>query len=110
MVEESIIMSVKKYLTELIKLGIPVQYGILFGSCTQESGSDRWSDIDLLVISPHFDKKYPREDVELLWVTAGRIDSRIEPIPVGLHRFETDGGSPLLTIARREGQIIQAEK
>jgi len=38
---------------------------------------------------------------------AGRIDSRIEPIPIGLHWFETDGGSPLLTIARREGQIIQ---
>jgi hypothetical protein len=41
---------------------------------------------------------------------AGHIDSRIEPIPVGLHRFETDGVSPLLTIARRESQVIQVEK
>ena len=109
MVEQTIITIVSTYLNKLREQGIPVQFGVIYGS--QATGhAHQWSDIDLLVISPHFDKQYPREDVNLLWRTAGRIDSRIEPIPVGLHRFETDGGSPLLTIARREGQIIRPEK
>jgi predicted nucleotidyltransferase len=108
MVEESIIMSVKKYLTELINLGIPVQYGILFGSCIQESGSDRWSDIDLLVISSLYDDEYSREDINLLWKIAARTDNRIEPVPVGLKRWQTDDESTIIEVARREGIEIAA--
>jgi len=108
MVEQTILAIVSTYLNKLREQGIPVRFGVIYGS--QATGhAHQWSDIDLLVVSPHFDKQYPREDVNLLWRTAGRIDSRIEPVPVGLHRFETDNGSPLLTIARREGQIIQVD-
>lgn len=106
MVEESIIMSVKKYLTELIKLGIPVQHGILFGSCAQKPGADRWSDIDLLVVSSRYDDKYGREDINLLWRTAARTDNRIEPVPVGLKRWKTDDESTIIEVARREGIVI----
>jgi predicted nucleotidyltransferase len=49
MVEDAIIKSVKKYLNELLRLGIPVQYGILFGSYAR-GNNQQWSDIDLLVI------------------------------------------------------------
>lgn len=108
MVEESIIMSVKKYLTELVKLGIPVQYGILFGSCTQKPGADRWSDIDLLVVSSRYDDEYSREDINLLWKTAARTDNRIEPVPVGLKRWKTDDESTIIEVARREGIEITA--
>jgi predicted nucleotidyltransferase len=102
MAEEAIIKSVKEYLNELLRLGIPVQYGILFGSYAQ--GKNRqWSDIDLLVISSHFDKDYNREDINLLWRTAARTDNRIEPIPVGLKRWEMDDTSTIIEIARREG-------
>lgn len=103
MVEESILMSVKKYLAELIKLGIPVQSGILFGSCAQKPDTDRWSDIDLLVVSSRYDEKYSREDINLLWRTAARTDSRIEPVPVGSKRWKTDDQSTIIEIARREG-------
>ena len=103
MVEESIIMSVKKYLTELIKLGIPVQHSILFGSCAQKPVTDRWSDIDLLVVSSRYDDKYGREDINLLWRTAARTDNRIEPVPVGLKRWKTDDESTIIEVARREG-------
>jgi predicted nucleotidyltransferase len=102
MAEESVIISVKKYLNELIKLGIPVQYGILFGSYAS-SRADRWSDIDLLIISSRYDEKYNREDINLLWRTAARTDSRIEPVPVGLKRWETDDESTIIEAARREG-------
>lgn len=106
MVDESIIAIVNTYLKTLREKGIPVQFGVIYGS--QATGTAHaWSDIDLLVVSPKFDGKYRRSVVNTLWKTAAHIDSRIEPIPVGVERFESDGGSPLLTIARREGQVVR---
>ncbi len=66
--------------------------------------ADQWSDIDLLIVSPYYDKKYGREDINLLWWrTASRTDNRIEPIPVGLKRWEIDDESTIIEVARREG-------
>jgi len=103
--ENAVIKSVKRYLKALLHNGIPVQFGVLFGSQAQKTAHE-WSDIDLLVISPLYDEEYSREDVNLLWRTAVRTDSRIEPIPVGLHRWETDDGSTIIEVARREGMRI----
>jgi len=105
MAEESIIRSVKKYLNELLQAGIPVRFGIMFGSHAREN-TNRWSDIDLLVISTLYDKSCNREDINLLWRTAARTDNRIEPIPLGLNRWEKDDESTIIEIARREGVLI----
>ncbi|MGB5686316.1 MAG: nucleotidyltransferase domain-containing protein [Candidatus Electrothrix sp.] len=102
MSEESIKQSVKKYLRELLRAGIPVRFGILFGSHAR-GDVHKWSDIDLLVVSNLYDRSYTRDDVKLLWKTAARTDNRIEPIPVGLHRWEQDDESTIIEIARREG-------
>lgn len=105
MVDESILNIAKRYLRVLIQQGIPVQYGVLFGSWVNGHPHE-WSDIDLLVVSSHFDTAYRREDVNLLWRTAARTDSRIEPIPVGQIQYQNDDSSPLLEIARREGALV----
>jgi predicted nucleotidyltransferase len=85
--------------------GIPVRYGIVFGS--QVTGrADVWSDIDLLVVSPKYDLPRKREDVNILWRIAARTDSRIEPIPVGERQYHEDDSSAIIEIARREGQMI----
>ncbi len=105
MAEESIIRSVKEYLKELVCLGIPVRQGVLFGSYARED-AHQWSDIDLIVISDQYDKKCSREDINLLWRTAARTDSRIEPIPVGSLRWKTDDESTIIEIARREGITV----
>ncbi len=102
MAEESVIISVRKYLNELLLAGIPVRFGIMFGSHARKD-THRWSDVDLLVISSLYDESYNREDINLLWRTAARTDSRIEPIPVDLNRWETDDGSTIIEAARREG-------
>jgi predicted nucleotidyltransferase len=105
MVDESIVNVVRQYLQALVERGIPVHQGVIFGS--QASGQTHtWSDIDLLVISPQFDRERKREDVNLLWHVAARTDSRIEPIAVGQRQFEEDDSSVIIEIARREGQII----
>ncbi|MBF0242052.1 MAG: nucleotidyltransferase domain-containing protein [Desulfamplus sp.] len=97
---------VKNYLRELEITGIPVNYGILFGSYTGNRTVTKWSDIDLLVVSPIYDKLYTRNEINLLWRIAARIDSRIEPIAVGTQQFEIDDKSTILEVARREGEKI----
>jgi predicted nucleotidyltransferase len=106
MANKTVVRSVQKYLNYLTQQGIPVSYGVLFGSFATGK-AHKWSDIDLLVVSPKYDAKRTTDDYESLWVFAGRTDSRIEPIPVGEKQFKEDENSTILIIARREGQIIQ---
>ncbi|MBD3341573.1 MAG: hypothetical protein GF353_20885 [Candidatus Lokiarchaeota archaeon] len=103
---EIVITSVKKYLKELLRIGIPVRQGVIFGSYAREN-THEWSDIDLLVISDKYDEAYSRDDINLLWRTAARTDSRIEPIPIGTNRWKTDDGSTIIEIARREGICVE---
>ncbi|MBF0376357.1 MAG: hypothetical protein HQK72_02635 [Desulfamplus sp.] len=106
MADRAIKKIVKNYLKELSTTGIPISYGILFGSYSGSQKTDRWSDIDLLVVSPIYDKLYTRNEINLLWRIAARIDSRIEPIAVGTQQFEIDDKSTILEVARREGEKI----
>ena len=105
MVDKSIIKIVKKYLIALGNLGIPIQCGVIFGS--QTAGKlNKWSDIDIVVVSPKFDQPGCRKDIDLLWRTTAKIDSRIEPIPCGERQWEEDDSSAIIEIARREGEIV----
>ncbi len=102
MVDQSIIESVQNYLGVVEAEGVPVQYGILFGSHARGEAR-QWSDIDLLVISPQYDRQRTHEDVGRLWIVAAQTDSRIEPIPVGERQFLEDDSSAIIEMARREG-------
>ena len=105
MVDRSIVKKVRNYLINVNNEGIPVSFGVIFGS--QVKGlSDRWSDIDLLVVSRHFDRSRDRRDVDLLWKLAAKTDSRIEPIPCGEQQWDNDVSSAIIEIARREGETI----
>jgi len=105
MAKESIIITIRNYLKELSRIGLPVKQAILFGSYAKET-NHKWSDIDLIVISDKYDKEYSREDINLLWRTAARTDNRIEPIPVGTNRWKNDDESTIIEIARREGIVV----
>ena len=105
MADKSIVKSIQNYLRAVEQKGIPVKYGVLFGSHAKGQQHE-WSDIDLLVVSPRYDKKWTNKDWAKLWLIAANTDVRIEPIPVGERQFQTDRGSMIIAIARREGQII----
>lgn len=105
MANKAIIRTVQKYLRYVKEQGIPVSYGVLFGSYAKGNAHE-WSDVDLLVVSPKYDRKRTTEDHEDLWMYAARTDSRIEPIPVGEKQYKKDDSSVIIEIARREGQII----
>jgi predicted nucleotidyltransferase len=105
MADPNIVEVVQNYLQAIRTEGIPVSFGVLFGSQTTET-SHRWSDIDLIVVSPAFDGAYPRAQKHKLWHIAGRVDNRIEPIPCGEKRWRDEAISPIILIARRDGQVI----
>jgi uncharacterized protein len=109
MVEPSIVNVVRSYLRALQAAGLVVRFGVIFGS--QASGKpDFWSDIDLLVVSPRFDGPRNRQDINLLWRQAARIDSRIEPIGCSERQWQEDDSSAIIEIARREGTRVTLDE
>lgn len=105
MVDKAVVKGVKSYLRAVNARGLPVSFGVIFGS--QVTGrAHEWSDIDLVVVSPRFDGKRRRNDIHALWRTAIRTDTRIEPIPCGEKQWEEDDSSAIIEIARREGKRV----
>jgi predicted nucleotidyltransferase len=105
MVESEILNAVQSYLHVVRQADIRVSRAVLFGSHVRgEAHPD--SDIDILVIAPEFDEPYNKKRVDLLWELRVESDSRIEPIPVGERQWQEDDISPIIEIARREGQEI----
>jgi predicted nucleotidyltransferase len=109
LVDKSIVESVRKYLLTLDGKGFPISFGVVFGSYATGS-ADKWSDIDLLVVSSKFDGPSERVDIDELWRTAARTDSRIEPIPCGERQWLEDDSSHIIEIARREGELIRVDR
>jgi uncharacterized protein len=107
MLEQSVLTSVRAYITVAKSHGVDVECVIVFGS--QATGrAHEWSDIDLLVVSPQFDDMKDRSWINLLWRLAARTDSRIEPVPCGSRQWREDDSSAIIEIARREGEILEA--
>ena len=104
MVEESIVAIIKRYLAQLVSIGIHAQRAVLFGSYALGTASEH-SDIDLVVIAPEFDASKDISMVKALW-HATSVDTRIEPIPCGEQEWQKEEGRPILDIARRDGVVI----
>ena len=109
MVNRDIVAVVRRYANALEKHGISVPFVIVFGSQTT-GRTHEWSDIDLLVVSPLFDRPRRLKDTLLLWEVAAEIDSRIEPIPCGERQWTDDDSGAIIEIARREGERITADQ
>ncbi len=107
MAREPVEVAVRRYLDAVCAAGIHATRAVLFGSHAR-GDADEWSDIDIVVIAREFDGTPDRRLVDKLWVLSARTDSRIEPIPCGEKMWETEDGSPILEMARREGVVIAA--
>jgi predicted nucleotidyltransferase len=105
MVTKSIIETARYYLQVVEKNGIPVSFGVLFGSQARGT-ADENSDIDLIVVSPHFDGRKDFDEVNKLWELTANTDTRVEPVPVGEKEWVNDDSRAIVEIARREGKII----
>ena len=107
MVDESVEMTVRRYLEAVRAAGINASRAVLFGSHARGE-ADEWSDIDIIVIAPEFDAPSGAGLIDRLWILRAHTDSRIEPFACGEREWETDGARPIIEIARREGIVIAA--
>ena len=105
MLQADVINSIHKYIKNLNTGGFAVKFVVVFGSQVTGEATE-WSDIDVLVVSSDFDNLIDHSKIDKLWHIAGRTDSRIEPIPCGLERWEKDDYTPIIEIARKEGAVI----
>lgn len=82
--KSEVINIVKKYAANLKKGGVSFDAVYLFGSYVK-GVPEKWSDIDVAVVSPYLRDKYV-EGRFLLWKLTRGVDLRIEP-----HGFTPEG-------------------
>ena len=94
------------YLNILKQAGINIDRAFLYGSFARNEATEN-SDIDLMLVSSMFDTD---DDYVLAkpWIYSAKVDPRIEPISVGLLRFNNDDTSPIIELVRQTGIEIQA--
>lgn len=99
--KNQVIRTIKKFVRALRQEGISVERVILYGSYAKgKARAD--SDIDVAVVSEDFGKDRVEEGMSLFRI-AGRIDTRLEPIPISLKTFENDTWIPLIFEIRKYG-------
>jgi len=104
MLQQDAINIVRQYVTNLNNGGVVINRAYLFGSYARNQANEN-SDIDVLLVSDVFDTD---DDLILSkpWSPKYRNDYRIEPVPIGIKRFQTDNNSIILEVVRNEGLEI----
>ena len=87
-VDSVILKNVKTFIERLNSAGIHVDKAYLFGSCLTGK-ADKWSDIDVAVISSMISDDRFEERVTLTKIAID-IDDRIEPLPFNSASFVPD--------------------
>ena len=101
MAKNQSIKIVRKFIKALKQEGITVDRVILYGSYARgKTRSD--SDIDVAVISKNFGKDRVEEGMTLFRV-AGKIDPRLEPIPISSESYQNDTWVPLIYEIKEKG-------
>jgi len=101
-IDRQVMGNVRAFLAKLRLAGIHITKAYLFGSFSN-GRADRWSDIDVAVVSPQIRGNRFEERVRLAEMAMG-IDDRIEPLPFTPETFITD--DPLVREIIRHGVVL----
>ena len=91
---------VKKYATELNAKKYPFSAVYLFGSYATGK-ANRWSDIDVAIISDKLKKNWNKNE-DALWKYTIGVDFRIEPIGFTIKDFQDDS-DPMVSEIKKTG-------
>jgi predicted nucleotidyltransferase len=104
MLQQDAINIVRQYVSNLNNAGISIAKAYIFGSYARNQANEN-SDIDVLLVSAVFDT----DDDNVLskpWSPKYRTNYHIEPVAIGLKKFQTDDSSVILEVVRKEGLEI----
>jgi len=96
---------IKEFVNALKREGITIDRVILYGSYVKGKVRPD-SDIDIAVISKDFGKDRVEEGMTLFRI-AGKIDSRLEPVPFSTKMYEDDTWVPLIYEIREKGEELK---
>ena len=102
-IDKIVLNNVKTFLECLDTAGIHVTKAYLFGSHLTGK-ADKWSDIDVAVISPQISEDRFEERVTLTKIAIS-VDDRIEPLPFNPASFSKD--DPLVREIMNKGLFIK---
>jgi uncharacterized protein len=92
---------IKKFVKILREEGISVDRVFLYGSYAAGK-SRRDSDIDVAIVSKDFGKDRVEEGMALYRI-AGKVDTRLEPVPISVKAYESDTWIPLIYEIKSNG-------
>lgn len=101
MATNEVIELLKKYVALLNIEGISVYKAYLYGSYSTNKASDE-SDIDVMIVSDNFDET---DDIAAgkAWMITRKINTKIEPILIGINKFNDVNSSPLIKMIKEKG-------
>jgi len=92
---------IKRFVKRLREEGISVDRVFLYGSYA--AGKERGeSDIDVAIVSRDFGKDRVEEGVRLYRIP-GKVDTRLEPVPISVEAYKNDTWLPLIYEIRSKG-------
>lgn len=96
---------IKKFAERLRQEGISVDRVILYGSYA--AGKVRPdSDIDVAIVSKDFGKDRVKEGMTLYRI-AGKVNARLEPVPISIEAYENDTWVPLIYEIKVKGLELE---
>jgi predicted nucleotidyltransferase len=101
-IEPVVVKKVQSFLEKLRLKGFHISKAYIFGSYAKGQ-ADRWSDIDVAIISPQIGNDRFEERIRLTELAIS-IDDRIEPLPFNLDSFSDD--DPFVRQIKAEGVAV----
>ena len=101
MATNEVIELLKKYILLLNTEGISVYKAYLFGSYSTNTASEL-SDIDVMIVSDKYDEN-DDEAAGRMWRLTRNINTKIEPLLIGMNKFNDDSSSPFVNMIKSSG-------
>ena len=105
-VDSTVLNNVRSFLAKLDGAGIHIHKAYIFGSWARGT-TDKWSDVDVAVVSPQISSDRFEERVRLTKLAIS-IDARIEPLPFSVDDFSEN--DPLVRMIIQDGIAVAMQE
>ena len=101
-IDAVVMKNVRLFLEKLRSEGIIICEAYIFGSYANGK-ADKWSDIDIAIVSPQISEDRFEERVKLTKLAIS-VDDRLEPVPFNQHTFNNE--DPFVQKIKNEGLAV----